>query len=107
MKYEIIDHGVHHNQFFQGQGVHGTAFNKAYTGTGTSAHDAALDAYEQITYDTNDDDMLEDLASDIDEISNDVTVCSDCDMRKEEENFSADDACQYCELFHHVSILTV
>jgi hypothetical protein len=45
--YEIIDHGVEHEQYFQGCGVSLTRFGKAFTGIGASAYDALEDALEQ------------------------------------------------------------
>lgn len=46
-EHEVIDHGVEHEQYFQGCGVSFTRFEECYTGCGASAHDALDDALEQ------------------------------------------------------------
>jgi len=55
--YEIIDHGIHHSQYFPGCGVLFTRFSHVVTGVGDNAFEAALDAIEQIhelgDYDTD------------------------------------------------------
>lgn len=55
--YEVIDHGVHHNQYFPGCGVAFTRFSHVVTGIGETAFEAALNAIEQIQmlgdYDTD------------------------------------------------------
>jgi hypothetical protein len=48
MKWELIDHGLEHAQFFQGVGTSGTPYDHAVTGVGTSYFEALDDALEQI-----------------------------------------------------------
>lgn len=44
--HEIIDHGVEHEQYFQGCGVAFTEYNEVFTGIGDSAYEALDDALE-------------------------------------------------------------
>jgi hypothetical protein len=45
--YEIIDHGIESEQYFQGCGVSYTKFSDCFTGIGESAKEALEDALEQ------------------------------------------------------------
>ena len=45
--WQWIDHGIEHEQYFQGCGVSFTEFTDCYTGIGASAQEAADDAAEQ------------------------------------------------------------
>lgn len=47
-EFEILDHGVEHEQYFQGCGVSFTKFEDVATGIGSSAIDAFEDALEQL-----------------------------------------------------------
>lgn len=46
-EYEIVDHGVEHEQYFQGCGVSWSQYDEVYTGIGASMHEALDDAAEQ------------------------------------------------------------
>lgn len=46
--FELIDHGIDHNQYFRGCGVSGTKFEFVTTGAGENALEAFDDALEQI-----------------------------------------------------------
>ena len=46
--FEVIDHEVDHEQYFQGCGVAWTEFTDCATGVGESAHDALEDALESL-----------------------------------------------------------
>lgn len=46
--YEVIDHGVDHEQYFPECGVANTKFNEVFTGIGDSPYDAGQDAMEQM-----------------------------------------------------------
>ena len=46
--YEVIVHGVEHEQFFQGCGVSFTAFTDVATGIGCDANEAYEDALESL-----------------------------------------------------------
>ena len=46
-KYEVVDHGVDHAQYFRGQGIVGTDFDFSFVGAGYSAHAALQDAIDQ------------------------------------------------------------
>lgn len=48
IEYEIIDHGVEHEQYFQGCGVSHTKFDEVYTGIGSTLREALRDADEQM-----------------------------------------------------------
>ena len=45
--YQILDHGIESEQYFQGCGTFGTKFDDCFTGIGESAYDALDDALEQ------------------------------------------------------------
>jgi hypothetical protein len=45
--YEIVVHGIEHEQYFQGCGVSGTAYTAVFTGVGNNPHEALDDALEQ------------------------------------------------------------
>ena len=45
--YEIVDHGVEHEAYFQGCGVAFTKYDEVYTGIGNSLREALEDAAEQ------------------------------------------------------------
>ncbi len=47
-KYEIINHGWEHAQYFQGQGTASTDYEHAVTGCGDNAREAYNDAVEQV-----------------------------------------------------------
>ena len=47
-EYEIIDHGIEHEQYYQGCGVAFTHFDYIHTGCGDSFNDALDDAFDQI-----------------------------------------------------------
>ncbi len=46
--YEILNHGVQHNQYFTGCGTYGTEFQEVVTGAGDNAVEAYNDALEAI-----------------------------------------------------------
>lgn len=48
IKYEIINHGYDHSQYFQGCGTYGTDFEHVATGYGMNAKEAYEDAVEQV-----------------------------------------------------------
>lgn len=48
-KYEIINHGYDHSQYFQGCGTFGTNFSHCVTGCGNNAKEAYEDAAEQVS----------------------------------------------------------
>jgi hypothetical protein len=45
--YEIVDHGIEHEQSFQGCGVFGTGYTAVFTGIGDNPCEALEDALEQ------------------------------------------------------------
>jgi hypothetical protein len=44
--YEIVDHGIEHEQYFQGCGTAFTGFDECFTGIGNNPHEALEDALE-------------------------------------------------------------
>jgi hypothetical protein len=46
LKFEILDHGCEHAQYWQGQGVAYTQYTDIATGSGSSAREAGEDALE-------------------------------------------------------------
>ena len=86
--YEIIDHGVEHEQYFQGCGVAFTEFEEVFTGTGDSPHEALEDALEQAA-----------MADwDVVGIENGLSPSSDIPEPEEGE-----EDCP-CEIWHYASI---
>ncbi len=47
--FDVVDHGVEHEQYFQGCGVACTRWDAVYTGAAKSAREALNDALEQLT----------------------------------------------------------
>lgn len=47
-KFEIVDHGVEHEQYFQGCGVALTEYSDVFTGIGNSPYEALNDAMDQL-----------------------------------------------------------
>jgi hypothetical protein len=85
--YEIRDHGVENEQYFQGCGVSGTKFTDVYTGIGDSAYDALEDALEQAAMsDWN-----------VDSVENDLSKEDDVPQTE-------DDSEDYSDMHHYVSI---
>jgi hypothetical protein len=56
--YDIVDHGVENEQYFQGCGIAFTKFDECFTGIGDNFAEAISDALEQVAmstdYDTED-----------------------------------------------------
>jgi hypothetical protein len=48
MKLQFIDHGIEHEQYFQGCGVAFTEYDECFTGIGVSAISAIDDCLEQV-----------------------------------------------------------
>src|SRR5688500_3354046 len=48
VRYEIIDHGIEHEQYFQGCGISGTSYTDCATGIGDSFFEALEDAADQL-----------------------------------------------------------
>ena len=46
--FELIDHGIHGSQYFQGCGTSFTSYEHVSTGCGDNPHEAVEDAIEQI-----------------------------------------------------------
>ena len=55
MKYELLDHGQDHSQYFQGCGTAYTDYDNATTGIGDTPAEALEDCIEQIAADTGGD----------------------------------------------------
>lgn len=48
IEYEIVDHGIEHEQYFQGCGVAFTKYTAVFTGIGNSLREALDDAASQL-----------------------------------------------------------
>ena len=48
IEYTIVDHGIEHCQYFQGEGTSYTEFTDCATGIGDSAYEAMEDALENL-----------------------------------------------------------
>lgn len=58
MKFQIINHGIEHSQYFQGCGILFTGYNECFTGCGISPKEAFEDAFSQlIEYEEISDDI--------------------------------------------------
>ena len=86
--YEIIDHGVEHEQYFQGCGTAFTEFTDVYTGIGDTPKDALEDALESAAWDD----------WNVDGIENDLSDESDIPEPEDDEEDGL------CELYHYVSL---
>lgn len=60
-EYEIVDHGIDHEQYFQGCGVAFTDFDDVATGAGNDALEAIDDALEQLAMRGYDISALDDI----------------------------------------------
>ena len=58
MKYEIVNHGWEHSQYFQGCGTSFSDFDNVVTGCGVNAVEAYADAVEQVYMNYDDADKL-------------------------------------------------
>ena len=86
--FEIIDHGVDNEQYFQGCGTAFTEFEECHTGNGDSPHEALEDALESAAQ--ND--------WDVSGIDNDLSEESGIPEAEEgEEDY-------LCECWHYVSV---
>jgi hypothetical protein len=92
-KYQIVDHGVEHSQFFTGCGTAFTEYESVYTGIGDTPFEALEDALNEASMDDWDCENIENELSDKSDIP---------DARQEEDDDElSDDA---SELYHYVSI---
>jgi hypothetical protein len=55
MKYEIVNHGMEHSQYFCGCGTAFSDFDNVVTGAGLDAKEAYEDAMEQVYQDLGED----------------------------------------------------
>jgi len=99
IEYEIVDHGVEHEQYFQGCGVSHTKFDEVYTGIGSSLREALRDADEQMsmslgTYLQNDE-----LEEEIENASNESLI-----PKEEMHTDCGDDDCYAADVWHYASI---
>ena len=106
MRWEIIDHGIDHSQYFQGCGVSYTEFDHVATGCGETpleAIDGALDAIA-MAHD-NTDELIAAI-----EASEDYAACKASDISvykhlvRHGEIEDGDDYPEGCELHYYVSI---
>jgi len=84
IEYEIIDHGVEHEQYFQGCGVSHTKYDEVYTGIGDSLKDALNDAMELLA--SGDVEILGDLAEEVTNANDDLTRTT-ADENEMQDNF--------------------
>ena len=90
-KYEIIDHGVNHSQYFSGCGISYTAFNDIATGIGDNPNEALQDALESLAQ--NDWDVST-ITEELSKISEIAKVEDDEDGELSEDN----------DCYHYVSV---
>lgn len=90
--YELVDHGIEHEQYFQGCGLSFTPYTDVVTGIGSSLREALEDAAEQLA--TQGFDLPPTLDDEIQQVSGavqtDETKHTDCG---DDECFAAD--CHY------------
>lgn len=105
-KFEIIDHGIDHAQYFQGCGVSYTEYDECITGCGQDAKEAIEDALESMAQNGVETDEIEksDEYKAIERAANKmpgyeplVTVSAFVEKQGEE---MTDD----CELYYYLSI---
>ena len=90
-EFRIVDHGLEHEQYFQGHGVSFTRYTDCATGCGASAREAGNDALEQLA--CAGFAIPPALEAEVLALSDRVDSLDDCDD---------DDAA--CERWHYVSI---
>jgi hypothetical protein len=91
-KYQIVDHGVEHSQFFSGCGTAFTEYESVYTGIGDTPFEALEDALNDASMDDWDCEHIENELSDKSDIP---------ETEQEDDDEFSDDA---SELYHYVSI---
>jgi hypothetical protein len=117
-RYEIIDHGVDHAQYFGGCGTFGTRFDRTVTGAGCSAKEAGDDALDQF-WDTVDKqtfpiEQAEQMHAEIEKMSTRDDAHHACRVEfdrtlkrykdENERDAAWDKYHETCEMYHYVSI---
>lgn len=97
-EFRIVDHGVDHEQFFQGHSTVFTDYTDSATGCGASAREAAQDAAEQLA--CAGFDLPAALFVDIDALSADVDVPEFDDDAEQSFGAMSEPSCAW----HYVSI---
>lgn len=70
-KFEIVDHGLEHPDYFQGCGTAFTEFTEVYTGHGQTPYDAAQEALDLVCHDNNvSDELLNEMEQSCSELEN-------------------------------------
>ena len=97
LDFEIIDHGVEHEQYFQGCGVAFTKFDDCATGIGDSLYEALEDAAEQLA--TQGYELTNPLLAEINESSHadEASMQLSDHYKSEGHEISEDRAEEYCE----------
>ena len=85
--FQVLDHGVQHEQYFQGCGTAFTPFESVATGIGESPYDAMEDALEQLAHEWE-----------IDSVGNTLSKKSQLPESENNEGESAEG------VYHYVSV---
>ncbi len=105
LKYQLINHGIDHSQYFQGCGVSFTSFEDCATGCGDNFAEALDDCLESIAQ--NDSDLAQRIEDAIcaDEVAKPwpTTPSADAEFRTAND-LSEDDETDDCEMYYYVSI---
>ena len=104
MKYEIVNYGVEHSQFFQGISTHNTSYDHCVYGIGDTFNDALEDAISQLCERCNNDresELAERMAK---WITKAHTMNKKANAKTEIDRSEEDDG-EPSELYHHVGIL--
>jgi len=94
LEVKIIDHGIEHEQYFQGCGVAFTKYDVCYTGIGSNASEALEDALEQAA-------CAGINTSDI-QIEQDESVPTETELTHTD---CGSDDCYAQDMYHYLSIL--
>jgi hypothetical protein len=98
LKFEVVNHGKHHSQYFQGCGVAFTKFTHVATGAGDSEYAAGEDALDQFYADGPATNALDNIAlrEAVDALSHKPDVHDDCETTKKGH--------EDCEVYYYVSL---
>jgi len=94
-KYQILDHGVDHAQYFRGCGTTFTEFQDVATGVGDTAAEALEDALESLAQCDWDTSTITETLDD------EESVCDVCEHDRDDRD---PDECDGCELHYYVSV---
>jgi hypothetical protein len=101
-KFELVDHGVEHEQYFQGCGVAFSEYDECYTGIGASLREALEDALEQIA--SNGHEISPELSAEVRNAENIDRVQPLLNEYAADNSLDVDTYAEQASLYYHASI---